>query len=278
MKIQIISAGDFTCDGGALFGVVPKKVWSKRYPCNEHNLCELTMRCILIESEDKKILIETGAGNKQADYLAYSDINPSHTIIQGLQKKNIDPHTITDVVLTHLHFDHCGGCTYYDALGELSPTFLNARHWVSQTQWDNYLHPNVREGNSYFPENMMPIAAAGLLELIKGNTSIAPGVTLKLFDGHSPGHIVPYINKGKHTLVYTGDVIPTAANIPLAWVSAYDTHPILSMESKKDILQQAAEQGHILLFEHDKHTECVSIIEEKGRWQAGPPTPLAHFL
>ncbi len=270
MNIKLLNAGNFVCDGGALFGVVPKKVWQKRYPCDNENECELMMRCMLIEVENRLILIETGAGNKQPDYLAYSKIDNNYTIINALQEANIAPEEITDVILTHLHFDHCGGCTYYDPLGELCLSFPNAQHWVSRSQWENYTSPNIREGNSYFPENMLPIEKAGLLRLINENTSILPSIELKIFDGHTAGHIVPYIHTPQYTFVYTGDVIPTIASIPLAWVSAYDTQPILSIEGKQKILDEVYEKQQILIFGHDRHTPYASISKEKGRHKATP--------
>ncbi|MEA4937273.1 MAG: MBL fold metallo-hydrolase [Paludibacter sp.] len=278
MNIHKIEAGHFNADGGACFGVVPKRVWKKRYPCDEDNFCKLTMRCLLVDTGDRKILIDTGTGNKQADYLRFYGIKEIVDFETELNKLGLSCENITDVILTHLHFDHCGGCTRYNSNKQLELTFPKAYYWVGETQWKNMLNPNVREGDSYFLENMLPVQEAGRLKLVTENISLCPGIDLKIYNGHTVGQLVTYINTGDKTFVYVGDVIPSAANIPLAWVSAYDTFPITSMTEKKKLLDEAIEGNHILIFEHDAYTECCFITESNGKYKMGEAGNLYEML
>lgn len=270
MKIYKIEAGTFYVDGGAAFGVVPKRVWQKRYPCNDDNYCKVAMRCLLVDTGYRKILIDAGTGDKQLEYLKYYGFEGVIDFTKELAKLNMSPDDITDVVLTHLHFDHCGGVTKYNAdKTKVELVFPNAEHWVGQKQWENFLNPNVREGDSYFKENMMPVWEAGKVRLVAGTTTICPEMELRLFDGHTVGQIVSYINNGEKTLVYVGDVIPLAANIPLAWISSYDIFPLSAMEEKKILLQEAADKQQILIFEHDFYTESCTVKEVNGRYRMG---------
>lgn len=260
MKLFKIEAGTFKVDGGAAFGVVPKKVWQKRYPCDEENYCTVHMRCLLIDTGDKRILIDAGTGDKQLKYLKYYGFEGVIDFEAELRTLGYNRNDITDVIFTHLHFDHCGGATRYQAdLSTVELVFPNATHWVGEAQWNNFLTPNVREGDSYFIENMMPIFDAGKLQLIHETTSLCPGIEMRLFNGHTLGQIVTFIHTGNHTFVYTGDVIPLAANIPLSWVSSYDIFPVSAMAEKKVLLDEVAEKGYILFFEHDAYTECCTV-------------------
>lgn len=269
MKLHKIEAGTFQVDGGAIFGVVPKRVWQKRYPCNDDNFCKLAMRCMLIETENKLILIDSGTGNKQLEYLKYYGFKDVVNFETELKKLGFDCAQITDVVLTHLHFDHCGGCTIYNAdRTNIELTFPNATHWVGKAQWENFLNPNVREGDSYFTENMMAIEKAGKLELVTENKWICPDFEIRLFEGHTVGQLVSYIHTKENTYVYVGDVIPVAATIPISWISAYDTYPITAMTEKKKLLDEAVEKKQILFFEHDAYTECCTIKENYGKYHA----------
>jgi len=263
MKLYKIEAGDFHVDGGAAFGVVPKRVWKKRYPCDEENFCKLNMRCLLVDTGNKLILIDTGTGDKQLNYLKYYGFKSIINFDTELARLGYSCLDVTDVVFTHLHFDHCGGTTRYNAdKSKVELVFPNATHWVGATQWANFLNPNVREGDSYFPENMLPVQEAGKLQLVSANQFICPEVEIRLFNGHTVGQLVSYINAGSQTFVYVGDVIPLAANVPLAWISAYDTNPLMGMEEKKILLDEAAANNQILFFEHDAYTECCTIVAE----------------
>ncbi|MBP6634299.1 MAG: MBL fold metallo-hydrolase [Paludibacter sp.] len=261
MKLIKIEAGTFHVDGGAAFGVVPKKVWQKRYPCDKDNYCTLHMRCLLVDTGDRRILIDAGTGDKQLKYLAYYGFKGVIDFESELGNSGYQCSDITDVIFTHLHFDHCGGATRFGADGEsVELVFPNATHWVSQTQWDNFMHPNVRESDSYFAENMMPISTAGKLKLVTENQMVCPELEIRIFNGHTVGQLVSYIHLGTKTLVYVGDVIPLAANVPLSWISSYDVFPLTAMEEKKVLLDEAADKEQILFFEHDAYTECCTVV------------------
>lgn len=268
MKLHKIEAGNFQVDGGAVFGVVPKRVWQKRYACNEENFCRLTMRCLLIDTGEKLILIDSGTGDKQLEYLKYYDFTGVINFETELNKLGYKCSEITDVILTHLHFDHCGGCTKFNEdRSKVEMTFPNATHWVGEAQWKNFLNPNIREGDSYFPENMLPIQEEGKLRLIAENQFICPEVEIRIFDGHTVGQLVSYINAGQKTYVYVGDVIPVSATVPVSWISAYDTYPITAMAEKKVLLDEAVAKQQILFFEHDAYTECCTVKDMYGKFR-----------
>lgn len=268
MKLHKIEAGSFHVDGGAIFGVVPKRVWQKRYPCDEDNFCQMNMRTLLIDTGNKLILIDTGTGDKQLEYLKYYDFKGVINFEFELNQLGYRCSEITDVVLTHLHFDHCGGCTQFNKdHSNVELTFPNATHWVGEAQWNNFLKPNVREGDSYFPENMLPVQEAGKLKLVSENQWICPEVEVRIFNGHTVGQLVSYIHYGARTYVYVGDVIPIAPTVPVSWISAYDTYPITSMSEKKQLLDEAAEYQQILFFEHDAYTECCTVKEMYGKYR-----------
>ena len=268
MNLYKIEAGSFHVDGGAIFGVVPKRVWQKRYACDDENFCQLNMRCLLIDTGEKRILIDTGTGDKQLEYLKYYDFKGVINFEIELNKLGYHCSDITDVILTHLHFDHCGGCTQYNAdRTKVELTFPNAQYWVGEAQWKNFLSPNVREGDSYFAENMLPVQEAGKLKLVSENQWICPEVELRIFNGHTLGQLVSYIHSGVRTYVYVGDVIPIAPSIPVSWISAYDTYPITAMNEKKTLLDEASEKKQILFFEHDAYTECSTVKEMYGKYR-----------
>lgn len=268
MKLHKIETGTFQVDGGAAFGVVPKRVWQKRYPYNDENFVRLAMRCLLIETGNKLILIDSGTGDKQLEYLKYYDFVGVISFETELNKLGFSCSDVTDVVYTHLHFDHCGGSTRYNSdKTNIELTFPNATHWVGEAQWKNFLNPNIREGDSYFPENIQPIHEAGKLKLVNENQWLCPDVELRLFNGHTVGQLVSYIHSDEKTYVYVGDVIPIAACLPVAWISAYDTYPITAMEEKKALLDEAAEKKQILFFEHDAYTECCTVKEVYGKYR-----------
>ena len=267
MKLLKIEAGTFYCDGGAVFGVVPKKVWQKRYPCNDDNFCKMATRCLLIDTGTKVILLDTGAGTKQPEYLKYYYFENVIDFENELNRMGYSCTDVTDVVHTHLHFDHCGYATKYNTNNfDIEPTFPNAVYWLGEAQWKNFRQPNIREGDSFFSENMLPVEKAGQLRLINKDTKICPEVELRLFNGHSEGQIVPYIYASGKTYVYVGDVIPLAASIPVAWISAYDSFPVISMEEKELLLKEAVDKKQILIFEHDVYTECCSVKNVKNKY------------
>lgn len=261
MEIDLIDTGCFYADGGAMFGAIPKTAWSRRYPSNEKNGCILTMRSLLISKHPEKIiLVDNGAGNKHLDQLSYYNFFNLVDLEEELRKKGITPEQVTDVILTHLHFDHCGYSTRKEEkTGELYPSFPNATHWVSRKQWENFLHPNPLEKDSYFMENMQAIADKGLLRLIDTDTKLCPDIELRIFDGHTPGQLVPYITTSEQTFVFAGDVIPLVASVSPEWISAYDTYPVTSYQGKIRMLEEAAREGQVLIYCHDAYTKCSTV-------------------
>lgn len=261
MEIDLIDTGCFYADGGAMFGAIPKTAWSRRYPSNEKNGCVLTMRSLLISKYPEKIiLVDNGAGNKHLDQLSYYNFFNLVDLEEELRKKGITPEQVTDVILTHLHFDHCGYSTRKEEkTGELYPSFPNATHWVSRKQWENFLHPNPLEKDSYFMENMQAIADKGLLRLIDTDTKLCPDIELRIFDGHTPGQLVPYITTSEQTFVFAGDVIPLVASVSAEWISAYDTYPVTSYQEKVRMLEEAAREGQVLIYCHDAYTTCSTV-------------------
>ncbi len=261
MDIEIIDTGYFYADGGAMFGAIPKTAWSRRYPSNETNGCVLAMRSLLVSNvPEKVILIDNGAGTKHLRQLSYYNFFNLVDLGEELHKRGISPGQVTDVVLTHLHFDHCGYSTLKnEETGEIYPAFPNATYWVSRKQWDNFLHPNALEKDSYFIENMKAIADNGQLRLIDTDTELCPDIDLRLFDGHTQGQIVPYIHTPEQTFVFAGDVIPLAASVSPEWISAYDTFPVTSYQEKVRMLEKAAREGQVLIYCHDAYTRCSTV-------------------
>ena len=263
MKLHKIETGFFSADGGAIFGAVPKVLWQKFYPVDESNFCTMAMRSLLVELKDRLVLIDTGVGNKHLDVMSDYGFRDIIQFEMELQKIGFSCKDVTDVILTHLHFDHCGGCTWIDRNFELQLTFPNATHWVSEAQWKNMLNPNLREENAYFMADIMPVFKQEKLKLLTENEWIGNEIELRLFSGHTAGQIVPYLFDKERTFVFVGDVIPTAANIPLDWLSAYDVNQIEAIEGKQKLLEEAVAEKQVLIFQHDAYTECATV--RKGR-------------
>lgn len=266
MKLYSIETGNFKLDGGAMFGVVPKIMWSSVYEADENNLCNFAMRCLLIVDGDRKILIDNGLGDKLDDkFLKYYFLNGDDTLEKSLKNKGFSFDDITDVVLTHLHFDHCGGSITYNDKKELVPTFPNATYHTSKQQWDWAQNPNRREKPSMLRENIQPIKDSGNLNLFDKDCELFPNIEIKLFFGHTDGMVIPHINYHGKTIVYGGDLFPTAAHIPLSFIPAYDTRPLLTYKEREDFYKDAIANDYIIFFEHDVNAECCSLKEtEKG--------------
>lgn len=266
MKLYKIDTGNFKLDGGAMFGVVPKTLWSKVYPADENNLCNLSMRCLLIDTGGRKILIDTGIGNKQSDkFFSYYYLNGNHSLEASLHAVQITPADITDVILTHLHFDHCGGAVIKNTSGNFTPAFPNAAYWVGKQQWEWALEPNQREKSSFLKENFECLQKEGKLRFINKERHFCNGINLKFYNGHSQGMMVPFIEFHNRTLVFMADLIPTGAHIPESWICGFDTQPLISMKERKQFLTEALKKQYILFFEHDIQTECCTVKEtEKG--------------
>lgn len=259
MKIIAVSAGHLHCDGGALFGVVPKVLWNKEYPANEQNFTPLTMRCLLIDLGKQKILIETGVGNHYPEkYLKNNGIIPGNHLEKSLTENGYSPADITDVLFTHLHWDHCTGAVKKED-DKLQLTFPNASLWCSQTQWEHTQVSNKRERAAYHNEVLGYMQQSGKLNLVKKEGELFKNIEVRIFNGHTPGLLIPFIHYNKKTFVYTSDLIPTAANIPLLWIAAYDLYPVKVMDEKETFLNEVVAKKHILLFEHDYYTECAGV-------------------
>ncbi len=263
MKIYNIETGNFKCDGGAMFGVIPKVMWRKKYPSNEDNYCKCSMRSMLVVTDNRKILIDTGCGDKQSEkFFQYSHLFGESSLVKSLQQLGFTPDDITDVVFTHLHFDHCGGAVRWNSEKTgFELVFKNAQHWVSKEQWENYLNPNIREGDSYFKENVMPIFEAQKLNLVEHTTELFPNFEVRLFYGHTYGLMIPIINNNGNKIVFAGDLIPTTANIGLKWIAAYDLFPTKVLKEKAQFLNEAAENNYTLFFQHDFYNECCNLIK-----------------
>ncbi len=266
-------------DGGAMFGVVPKSLWSKYYPANGDNLCNLSMRCLLVVDEDRKILIDTGIGNKQdAKFFGHYYLNGSHSLADSLKRNYASTDDITDVILTHLHFDHCGGAVEYDENRVLKPAFPNARYWISKQQWHLAMNPNHREKSSFLKENFLPLQKSGQLKLIEKDTEIISSVELRLFNGHTEGQIIPFIKYKNRTIVYVADLIPTSAHIPISWICGFDTRPLVLFDEKKAFLEEALKKKYTLFYEHDINVECSNLqMTDKGI-RMGESYSLQKFL
>jgi len=267
MKLYSILTGNLKLDGGAMFGVVPKVMWSKLYPCDENNLCNWSMRCLLVETGDRKILIDCGIGDKQSQkFLGHYFLNGEDTLDGSLAKEGFTCDDITDVILTHLHFDHAGGAIRWNLdKTDYLPTFPNATYWTSRQQWEWATNPNNREKASFLKENILPIKEKGTLKLIEGATEILPGISVRMFHGHTEGQVIPFIRHNGKTIVYMADLLPSVAHIPLPYVMSYDTRPLITLEEKEKFMTEAAEMGYILFFEHDINNECCTVeMTEKG--------------
>lgn len=253
-EIHIINTGYIMADGGAMFGAIPKRAWQRKYPADENNLCPLVMRCILAVSDKKKILVDTGLGNKFLDQISYYQPHKLESLEDSLHSLGYTPDDITDVVLTHLHFDHCGGATFQDEDKSIVPSFPKAKYWLSEKQWKNYLLPNRLERDSIFEANIVPVFDAGQLFFVEENMTICEGVEIRLFNGHSEGQLVPYIQTSEGVCTFPGDLIPTAAHVPLEWISAYDISAITALKEKERFLSEAEKEEYVLIYCHDSKT------------------------
>ncbi len=277
MKLHTINTGLFKLDGGAMHGVVPKSMWNKVNPADENNMCSWAMRCLLVEDGNKLILIDTGMGNKQdakffSHYFPHGDDSLEKSI-QDLGYSNAD---ITDVFLTHLHFDHCGGAVS-KINDQLFPTFQNATYWTNQNHWDIALKPNAREKASFLKENMLPLQEHGQLKFI--NQEVEPALSdkikIKIVHGHTESMMLPVINYHDKTILYCADLIPSMFHISLPWVMAYDMQPLATLTEKESILNEAIDNNWLLFFEHDLQNECCTLVKTERGIRQGEVLKLA---
>ncbi len=264
MKIFPVETGSFKLDGGAMFGVVPKILWSKVYPSDEDNLITLSMRSLLIVDGNRRILVNNGMGekNRERHQTLFRLDDQENNLQKSLHRLGYHKDDITDVFLSHLHFDHCGGGVMIDSAQGLVPAFKNATYHVSRQQWEWAIHPNKREKPSYLPENLLPLAEHGVLRLFNCDGELFPGFDVRLCHGHTQGQAIPFIRYNTTTLVYTSDLLPTTAHLPLPYIMSYDILPLVSLDEKEALLNEAAERQYILFFEHDHYTLACTI--ERG--------------
>jgi len=261
MKLYSINAGHFKLDGGAMFGVVPKSMWNKLNPADENNMCNWAMRCLLIEDEGRLILVDNGMGNKQDEkFFGYYYLNGDDTLEKSLAKNGFSKDDITDVFLTHLHFDHCGG-SIERVNDQLVPAFKNATYWSNENHWEWAVHPNDREKASFLKENILPIQESGKLKFVETKEGIdfTKNVKIRFVNGHTESMMLPQINYKDKTIVYMADLLPSEAHIPIPYVMAYDTRPLETLVEKKSFVTEALEKDYILFFEHDREIECSNL-------------------
>ena len=267
MNLYIIDTGYFKLDGGAMFGVVPKTLWNKHNPADDKNLCSWAMRCLLIEDGDRLILVDTGLGDKQDDkFFGFYDLHGDATLIGSIKKAGFTPEDITDVILTHLHFDHVGGAVKHNTdKSVLVPTFSNATYWSNTSHWEWATNPNPRERASFLKENILPIKESGQLKFIENEKSPFTNIDFIHVNGHTEQMMLPVIHYKNQKIIYAADLIPSSFHLPLPWVMSYDVRPLLTMQEKESVLKQAAEEKCILLFEHDPTYEAAVVEQtEKG--------------
>ena len=272
MKLYPIESGNFKLDGGAMFGVVPKTIWNKTNPADENNLIDIAARCLLIEDGSRLILIDTGMGNKQSEkFFGYYSLWGTHTIDKSLAQFGFHRDDITDVFMTHLHFDHCGGSVQWnkDRTG-YEVAFKNAKFWTNENHWDWATKPNAREKASFLSENILPMQESGQLNFIQRPDSdfIAQSeLNFGIFfvDGHTEKMMVPHIQYQNKTICFMADLLPTAGHIPLPYVMGYDTRPLLTLPEKEKFMNAAADNNYYLFLEHDAHNEIIMVEKtERG--------------
>ncbi len=268
MKVSTIIAGYFKLDGGAMHGVVPKSMWQKVNPSDDNNMCTWAMRCLLIETGDRKILVDNGMGDKQ-DEKFYSHFHPhgEETVESSLAKHGYTPADITDIFLTHLHFDHCGGSIKREG-DKLVPVFPNATYWSNQSHWDWAIEPNPREKASFLKENILPIQESGQLKFIdvKDGEEWISGIRIHYVDGHTEQMMLLQLSTDNNTFLYCADLVPSAAHVSMPWIMSYDMRPLDTLDEKQRLLGKAVEENWTLIFEHDPKIECASLHkDDKGR-------------
>jgi glyoxylase-like metal-dependent hydrolase (beta-lactamase superfamily II) len=261
MKLHVLQTGFFKLDGGAMFGVVPKSIWNKLNPADENNLCNWALRCLLIEDGERLIVVDTGIGDKQdPKFFNHYFLSHMRSLHDLLSEKGFASTDVTDVFLTHLHFDHCGGAIMKQG-DRLITAFPNASYWSNERHWDWAIKPNDREKASFLKENILPIKESGQLKFVKVEDGVrfSENITVRFANGHTDAMMLPQIRYGDRTIVYTADLIPSTAHIPLPYVMAYDMFPLTTLDEKRSFLEEAVSGNYVLFFEHDPSNECCEL-------------------
>jgi len=279
MKLHTIDTGHFKLDGGAMHGVVPKSLWNKVNPADENNMCSWAMRCLLIETDNRLILIDTGIGTKQDEkFFGHYYLHGDATLEQSIRNAGFATDDITDVFLTHLHFDHVGGAVKRQG-DQLIPTFKQAVYWSNKAHWDWAIHPNDREKASFLKENILPIQESGQLKFIDlpDGAEWLPGFRIRYVNGHTEAMMLPQINYNNQDILYCADLLPSKAHISLPWIMSYDMRPLDTLQEKKRILQEAADHNWLLFFEHDNTVELCSLQQTERGIKAAETMKLAEL-
>lgn len=280
-ELYPIETGRFMLDGGAMFGVVPKTLWSKKIPADDKNRIPMAMRCLLIKSKSsgRIYLVDNGSGTKFNDKMnAIYGIDYGHSNLDGsLKSCGIDPSEVTDIIFSHLHFDHCGGTTYYDHNGDLKHYFVNAAYHVNKRHWKTATNPNAREKASFFDENIEPIEESGRLSLVDDYYTFEENLSTIPMDGHTIGQQLPVITAKNKTIVYAADLLPTFAHLPLPWVMGYDMAPVQTLDEKEKFLNEAVENSYHLFLEHDANCEVLTVTKINGKFAPKKTMTLAEI-
>ncbi len=267
MKLYAINTGHFKLDGGAMFGVVPKSIWNKSNPADQNNMCSWALRCLLIEDGNRLILIDNGMGNKQDEkFFGYYYLHGNDTLQKSLNKYGFEMDDITDMVLTHLHFDHCGGSIKYNNnKTNLEPAFKNAKYYCNEKHWNWATQANSREKASFLKENILPIKESGQLNFIDSQSKLITDLSFIEVNGHTEGMMLPIIKYKESTVAYMADLIPSVGHLPIPFVMGYDVRPLETLKEKELILKTALDNDWTLFFEHDPTIECIKLERtEKG--------------
>lgn len=267
-EIHVLSDGTFKLDGGAMFGVVPKVLWQRTNPANDMNRILMGLNCLLIKTNEDIIVVDTGVGNLFNDkFASMFEIEKSSDLLSGLKFLNLKADDITKVILTHLHFDHCGGNCRRDESGELQPTFPNATYYFQQGEFEYAKNPDPRSRGSYLPHNWEAIEASGQLQLISGDQEIVPGIDVFITGGHTRNHQIVKINSGGKTACFLADLVPTDSHLKTSYVMGYDLYPKTTMEMKEKVLKQALQENWLLFFEHAPNVKAGYLVEKEGKPQ-----------
>lgn len=276
--LTTLETGRFLLDGGAMFGMVPKVLWEKSNPADEKNRIEMAARVLLIRDDSRRIIVDTGVGQgwDQKFSRIYGIDNSGYSIANSLKEIGLSAADITDVILTHLHFDHVGGASYVDTDGSVKPTFPNATYYVQKKQYEWAIHPSEKDQASFMNVKYVPLHEQGRLRLLEGEMELHPGIFIRLTDGHTVAHQTVLVTDGMKGLYHPGDTIPTSSHIPLPYIMGYDNFPLITLEEKKSILKRAAEKKWVLFFEHDPKHACTLVERTEKGYKAGAPVDMSR--